>query len=279
MFREIIGRVMICVLWASCIVYVDHVLDLHWPISSAIHGLVGVALGMLLVFRTNSSYERWWEGRKLWGSIINESRNLGRLLKAHLGSDPALRDQTLCWTAAFASAAMHRLRGGIGLGAAAERLPPGEVARTLAAEHVPLAVAQRITGGLAAARQRGLISDYLMTAIDQNVQLLVDYLGGCERIHATPLPFAYMVHVRRVLILYAFALPPAFVDTYGWGTILATFVVSYVFFGIEEIGVEIEDPFGFDDNDLPLERFCTLIERDLLAHLPEPALAPLAEAG
>ena len=101
-------------------------------------------------------------------------------------------------------------------------------------------------------------------ALDQNVHLLTDHLGACERIHKTPLPFAYMVHLRRALILFCFTLPFALVGDFGWGTIPDTLLVAYVFFGIEEIGVEIEDPFGLDDNDLPLERLCATIERDRL---------------
>ena len=101
-------------------------------------------------------------------------------------------------------------------------------------------------------------------SLDQNVQLLIDYFGACERIHKTPLPFVYVVHLRRALVLYCFTLPFALVDHYGWWAIPATLLVAYTFFGIEEIGVEIENPFGQDDNDLPLERFCETIERDLL---------------
>ncbi|HEU4535955.1 MAG TPA: bestrophin family ion channel, partial [Polyangiaceae bacterium] len=111
--------------------------------------------------------------------------------------------------------------------------------------------------------------------LDQNVQLLIDYLGGCERIHKTPLPFAYMVHLRRALVLYFFTLPFAIVDQFKGLTILAIAVVSYVFFGIEEIGVEIEDPFGYDANDLPLEAICDTIRANVTALLP-PDDAPAA---
>jgi ion channel-forming bestrophin family protein len=99
--------------------------------------------------------------------------------------------------------------------------------------------------------------------LDQNVQLLIDYIGACERIHSTPLPYAYAVHLRRALILYCFTLPFALVARFGWDTIPATLFIAYVLFGIEEIGVEIEDPFGTDENDLPLETICNNIERNL----------------
>ena len=105
------------------------------------------------------------------------------------------------------------------------------------------------------------------------MHLLVDYLGACERIHRTPLPFAYVVHLRRALIVYCFTLPFALLAVFGWWTVLVTLILAYILYGIEEIGVEIEDPFAGDDNGLPLERYCARIEanlREILADVPEP---------
>ena len=113
------------------------------------------------------------------------------------------------------------------------------------------------------ARDRQLISDHVLTSIDLNINQLIDYIGACERIHRTPLPFAYMVHLRRALLIFCYTLPFALVQTFEWATVVVCFLVSYVFLGIEEIGVEIEDPFGCDANDLPLEQFCATVERGL----------------
>jgi putative membrane protein len=234
-------------------------------VPATVHGLVGVALGLLLVFRTNASYDRFWEGRKQWGGIVNETRNLARAARALLRDVPELRGAIVRWTIVWAFATMHRLRGTVGLGPVSLVLPADEVEAVLEAEHPPLAIATRISELIAEARRRGAVGEYGQLALDQNVQLLVDYMGACERIHKTPLPFAYVVHLRRALILYCYSLPFALVREFGWNTVLATFVVAYTFFGIEEIGVEIEDPFGTDDNDLPLERICGTIEANLLA--------------
>jgi putative membrane protein len=270
MLREIVGRVLACVVWSALVVWF-HKFKFAEPvvIPPTVHSLVGVALGLLLVFRTNSSYDRFWEGRRMWGAIVNESRNLARAARVFLKDDPALLGAVVHWTVAFAYAAMHGLRGRSDLGPVGALLPPREVEAAVGAQHTPLAVATRISRTLNEARARGLISDYIQVALDQNVQLLIDYLGACERICKTPLPFAYVVHLRRALILYGFTLPFALVQDFGWGTILATLLVAYVFFGIEEIGVEIEDPFGQDDNDLPLERICATIEQNLLALLDD----------
>lgn len=262
MLREIMFRVATCVTWSAVVVAFSKFI---WPIGmpSTVHSLVGVALGLLLVFRTNASYDRYWEGRRLWGSIINETRNLGRSATVLLRDEPELLGRVINWTAAFPYAAMYRLRDQKSLGPIAQRLPPAEVEAILAAANVPHALSVRLSATLLEARDRGMISDYLFAMLDQNVQLLIDYVGGCERIHRTPLPFVYMVHVRRALILYCFSLPFALVNDFGWTTILDTLFVAYIFFGIEEIGVEIEDPFGFDTNDLPLESFCEMIAVNL----------------
>ena len=262
MVREILGRVMACTLWSAVVVAIERYVR-PVGIPTSVHSLVSFALSLLLVFRTNASYDRFWEGRRLWGGIINETRNLARASRVFLKEDRVLFGALIRWTIAFAYAAMYRLRGEASIGPMAGVLPREEVESALRSPHVPLAVAGRISEVLSDARTRGLISDYVQIMLDQNVQQLIDYLGGCERIRRTPLPFAYMVHLRRALLLYCFTLPFALVRDFGWGTVLVTFMISYIFFGIEEIGVEIEDPFGCDVNDLPLEGMCETIETNL----------------
>jgi putative membrane protein len=262
--REIGGRVALCVAWSAGVVAVHkYVQPVGMP--SLLHTLMGLAMGMLLVFRTSSSYDRFWEGRKLWGGIVNETRNLIRGAAVHLKDDPALLARLTRWTAAFPWAAMHSLRGTDGLGPQAHELAADEAKDAIDAQHTAMAVAGVMTGCLREARDKGLVSDIVMAALDQNIQQLVDYLGGCERIRKTPMPFAYAVHLRRALVLYCFTLPFAMVETFGWTTVVDVLVLAYTFFGIEEIGVEIEGPFGHDDNDLPLEDICETIHKNLYA--------------
>ncbi len=268
--RQIFWRVMLFVAWSAVVVAI-HLYVRPVGVPSTVHTLIGVALGLLLVFRTNASYERFWEGRKLWGGIVNESRNLARAAAAFLSDRPALLRPIILWTAAFPYASMNSLRGVRGLGPVASQLPKDEVEEMLAAQHVPSAIARRVTTLLVKARTEGQLTDYAATYIDGNVQLLIDYIGACERIQKTPLPFAYVVHLRRALLLYCLTLPFALVESYGWSTTIDTLLIAYVLFGIEEIGVEIENPFGEDDNDLPLEQICASIEQNLLAVIEESA--------
>ncbi len=266
--KEILGRVTASFIWATVItllyLYGDHWLD-NLAIPETAHSLIGTSLGLLLVFRTNASYDRFWEGRKLWGGIVNETRNLARQATSWLAKDRDLANQTIHWTIAYAYGTMSRLRGGSQvLGPMQTQLPAAEVTATLSTDHVPLAVLCRITDLIRVARERDLIDSHQLQCLDQNVQSLTGYCGACERIRSTPLPFAYAVHLRRALMVYCFTLPFALVNRFGLVTIPVTLVVAYILFGIEEIGVEIEDPFGEDTNDLPLEKICETIEQNLL---------------
>jgi ion channel-forming bestrophin family protein len=266
LFKEIIGRVTLCMLWTVVVVMLHElkVVEPPWlEIPETAHSLVGGALALLLVFRTNASYDRFWEGRKLWGGIVNETRNLARQILVFFDGHPYQRRSFILWTIAFPYAAMHRLRGIASLGPIAPELPPSEVEHAIQSGHAPLAVTTKLATLLREAQQQGQLSDIQQMQIDQNLQQLVGYIGACERIHSTPLPYAYAVHLRRALILYCFTLPFALVARFGWDAVLATFLIAFILFGIEEIGVEIEDPFGTDENDLPLQSICEGIEKTL----------------
>jgi len=273
--REILARVSSCTTWALLVVLLDVLVRSQLPgwtiaIPETGHALIGVALGLLLVFRTNTSYDRFWEGRKLWGSITNECRNLVRAGSVLLQENPTLVRQLALWTTAFPYTAMYRLnRLPMRLGPAAQDLPHAEVDRVLRAEHVPLAVTLKLTRTLDEGNRTGLLSDFVQMTLDHNIQLLVDYIGACERIRNTLMPYAYVVHLRRALIVYCVTLPFALVRNFGWLTVLATLVVSYVMFGIEEIGVEIEDPFDEDANSLPLGTICGTIQGNVRGMMEE----------
>jgi putative membrane protein len=262
MLREITSRILACVLWATGITWFHFAVH-ECAIPGTAHMLVGPALALLLVFRTNASYDRFWEGRRMWGNIINESRNLARLASAVFAEDTAFRRRLMGWILCFPDAMRYHLRGQKNLGKFAASLPPQSADRAQASDHPPLAVALEISRHWIEARNSGLISDYLLVALDQNVQLLIDYMGSCERIHKTPLPFAYVVHLRRAILIYCFTVPFGLLKDFAWWTPVCTLLIAYLLVGIEEIGVEIEDPFGEDDNDLPLEVFCETIQRNI----------------
>ncbi len=261
MLTELFSRILVVTTIAAGVAAAHHY---GYPIDipATPHTLVGVALGLLLVFRTNASYDRFWEGRKLWGGIVNSTRNVVRGAAALFPRDKAYEELRL-WTRAFPYACMHLLRGT--KGPLPVGLTQGDEASAQVAQHPPLAVALRMSGALKDARDRGLITDIQQMHLDGIVAQLIDHIGACERIHKTPLPLAYVVHLRRALLIYCVTLPLVFVQAMHFWCIPACALIGFVLFGIEEIGVEIEDPFGRDANDLPLEDICASIDKTLQA--------------
>jgi putative membrane protein len=226
----------------------------HLAIPSGVHTLVGVALGLLLVFRTNASYDRFWEGRRLVGHIVNNARDLARQIASYLDqSPPAVRTRQGDLVIALYASIRRYLRGEKEWPELASRLSTEQLAALGAARCPPLLVARWLSDGLAAEARAGRLSEQRLIVLDNALQDMLDALGGCERILRTPVPFAYAHHIKGFLTIFCFTVPLALLPQMGWYTALAAAIVAYAMFGIDEIGVEIEDPFGYDANDLPLD--------------------------
>lgn len=231
------------------------------------HTLLGVAVGLLIVFRNNSSYDRYWEGRKLWGGIVNASRNLVRGAAAYVGEAKDLANLV----AAYALALKQHLRGNKDLAEVQPLVPPETFERAAAAANPPSVLAYYLSAWVHKHHAEGRIDAMLARSLEGSVCSLLDNQGGCERILKTPIPYAYAVHIKQLLMLYLITLPLVLVPVMSWGAILAVGVIAFGLLGIEEAGVEIEDPFGDDPNDLPVENICAVIARDTaaLAELPK----------
>lgn len=232
------------------------------PFKPLGHTLIGVALGLLIVFRNNCSYDRYWEGRKLWGSIVNTSRNLMRgavIAAANHGKELA------GLVSAYALALKQHLRSDKDLRELNEHVPPAVFDQTSAAGNPPATIAFHMSRWIAARQAEGQIDSVTAQGLEVQVRTLLDNQGGCERILRTPIPFAYAVHIKQLLFLYLLSLPFVLVGEMGWVAIPTTAAIAFGLLGIEEAGVEIEDPFGDDPNDLPIEAICATIGRDAKA--------------
>ena len=231
----------------------DAPLDALYLDSFAV-GSVGGCLFFLLVFRSNAAYERWWDGRKKWGMVINRTRDLARQAIAYMGDDAHV-DTMVRYTIAFAVAMKRHLRFERELNELLKKsvLTPEQLSEIQSAKHMPLLVCERLTETIHSAKVKGLISDIEAMAMDSNVTDFEDELGGCERILKTKMPFAYIVQLRAFLVLWLGALPFACLENLEWGTIPVALSIFYALCGLEMIGVEIENPFGHDFNDLPLD--------------------------
>jgi ion channel-forming bestrophin family protein len=226
----------------------------HLAIPSGVHALVGVALGLLLVFRTNASYDRFWEGRRLVGHIVNNARDLARQMASYLDqSPPAVRARQADLVVALYASIRRHLRAEKEWPELAGRLSAEQLAALAAARCPPLLVARWLSDGLATEARAGRLSEQRLIVLDAALQDILDALGGCERILRTPVPFAYAHHIKGFLTIFCFTVPLALLPQMGWYTAVAAAIVAYAMFGIDEIGVEIEDPFGYDANDLPLD--------------------------
>lgn len=231
-----------------------------------IHTLLAFVLSMLLVFRTNSAYDRWWEGRKLWGKLVNDCRNFA--IKMHTLLAPEDTENRLFFQRSIAYFP-HALTEHLSKTATAKALDVDYSAfESGILVHGPLEVTEQMTRRLIELRNQGKLTDEQLIFLDTQLTGFMDVSGGCERIKNTPIPFSYSSFVKKFIVLYVIALPIAYVITIGWLMIPLTVFVFYVLMSLEVIAEEIEDPFNGDENDLPIEKISQNIERHV-AHIFE----------
>ena len=221
------------------------------------HTVLGMAISMLIVFRTNSSANRYWEARSHWGAMINNSRNLVRIAAIHAGAAHDLARLV----AAYVIAVKQNLRGDRDLGELHGLVTGRLFEQATAAGNPPTTIAAAISEWIYHRLVEKRIDPITAMRLEQLVDQLVDAQGGCEKIQATPLPFVYAALIKQLILVYLISLPFVFVRM-GWAGPLVMAVVSLGMFGIEEAGVEIENPFAYALNDLPLDRLCAIIQRD-----------------
>jgi putative membrane protein len=245
-----------------------------WPglfarMSPTPFALFGIALSIFLSFRNNACFERWWEARRIWGQIIYETRALAR----QTGDlEAPFRERLLRDACGFAHALAASLRDGDSATAAgpwtAAKLNGPNTCDAI------LADAGKACLELAAA---GRIDGWRYQVLEERLSALSAAQAGCERIKTTPIPFAYSLLLNRTAYLFCLLLPFSIAGTFGYWTALIVAVISYTFFGLDEVGNELEDPFGLDPNDLPLDALVRTIEREVLASLGADELPPALE--
>ena len=251
----------------------------HWiPDSFPYYGiatftLLGIALSLFLGFRNNASYQRWWEARMLWGQLVYDARSLTRQVLSFIDDDNEHGRETqrtmVYLTIAFAHAVRHRLRG----------TPPwADIDPFVASIHhdgmrqaknVPDHIMRLMGKHLGDIRRQGLLSEQVIQNMDERLTSMTIVLAACERIHNTPLPFAYMLLVHRTTYLYCIMLPFGLVASLGWATPLVCAVIAYTFFGLDALSEELEEPFGLAANQLPLTALSRTIEINLREALGE----------
>jgi putative membrane protein len=282
-------RVLFVTVVAGVITLVDLLSEHHFhaDLTPLPFQLIAVALGIFLGFRNNASYDRFWEGRKLWGAMVNTSRTFTRQVLTLIGplpEAPRARDTSTAYRGAVAGAAndegelaafrtemvrrmaayVHcvrlHLRDEEPFAELLRFLPESEVEALRPESNRPAALLQTMGNRIRHAYDRGWIHPQHLPALDASLTALCDIQGGCERIKTTPIPFSYTALIHRIVALYCFALPFGLVATIGAYTPVVVAIISYAFFGLDAVGDELEEPFGTDENDLPLTAISTMIE-------------------
>lgn len=238
--------------------------------------LIGLPLAIFLGFRNNSAYDRYWEGRKLWGEVLLRCRNLARQCLSLIGpasvDQPGMADirtRMIHRAIAFAHALRHHLRDSDANAELQPLLEEDEWRGLAKASNKPHFLMDRMGEDLRRCMNEGRIDSCQVNAIDATFSAMVAAAASCERIRSTPIPFSYTLLLHRTAYLYCFLLPFGLVDSIGFMTPFVVAIVAYTFFGLDALGDEIEEPFGVSANDLPLDAICRAIEINLRESLGE----------
>ena len=249
--------------------------------------LIGLPIAIFLGFRNNSAYDRFWEGRKLWGELVLRSRNLARQCTGLIqGDGPALarngledlRVRMVLRAIAFCCSLRDQLRHHPLDPRLSRFLAAQEFERLKGARNKPDYLMRQMGRDLGQSVKDGRIDPCLAAGIDATLSAMTAASAACERIKNTPIPFSYTVLLHRTAYLYCFLLPFGLVDTIGFMTPVVVAIVAYTFFGLDALGDELEEPFGMEPNDLPLDAICRAIEIDLRSALDDEDIPPPLEA-
>lgn len=223
------------------------------------HGLMGFAISMLLVFRTNTAYDRWWEARRQWGQLVNVSRNVAIKIGAILPpEDQQTRADFARFLGAFSQALVAHLRSEKTRLALDATLHP-ELEDLHPDMHVPAKIAALMHQRVHRAYKAGAMTGDQLIGLATDLTAFMDICGACERIKNTPIPYSYSSFLKKFIVIYSMTLPFGFVFTLGYIAIPVVMFIFYVLASLELIAEEIEEPFGMDTNDLPLDRMSEMI--------------------
>lgn len=260
-FRKLLPLIIVLSLYAWLITWLEVEI---WKLSetshvknlSLIHSSLGMVISLLLVFRTNTAYERWWEGRKIWGGLVNSSRNLALKIKALV---PEESGYFAVMIPNFAYALKNHLRR-VHL---EEELEPanGFSTESKTDVHLPNHIAGQILNYSASLERSGKLKPEHLLMLHPELTNFTDATGACERIRNTPIPYSYSVFLKKFMFMYVMTLPFGFVFSLGYFTIPVVAMIFYVLASLELIAEEIEDPFGVDANDLPTDEIAAGIRK------------------
>ncbi|WP_257468837.1 bestrophin family protein [Chryseobacterium sp. D764] len=263
--KKIVVQLSIITLFSLAIyIFKGRIFDYKVHLNPTIFTLIGLALAIFMGFCNSASYDRFWEGRKLWGLLVIETRSLTRQILSLLNdSSPEAKEEKekiIKLISAFSWSLNFQLRDKSGTEHLERLLSPEQLEEVKDKKFIPSIILGFIADWLNEQNKKGNIDTIVMTAMDHQLNQFSNISGGCERIYNTPLPFAYSVLLHRTVYLYCFWLPFGLVDSLGWMMPMIVLLISYTFIALDAIIQEIGEPFGEEENDLALNSICRTIE-------------------
>lgn len=260
--RKLIYVLLIYGIYTTAIVYVElHYTELKSTI--AIHSLIGFVLGLLLVFRTNTAYDRWWEGRKLLGALVNTSRNLALKINTFLPANEKAKRKLFSQLISNYCFSMKNHLRDKKIVSELELTAELSEKELLSSNHHPNLIAQKIFNQTKSMYDQKNITDNIYLTIDDQVKQYTDIIGGCERIKKTPIPYSYNIFIKKFIFIYTMTLPLGLATTFEYWAIPISLFILYILASLELLAEEIEDPFGEDTNDLPVNDICVTIKKNV----------------
>jgi len=265
-FRELMPLILLNAVYAGIVAYFElEILKIdknsHLVNLTMLHTLLGLVISLLLVFRTNTAYERWWEGRKMWGSLVNSSRNMAIKLNGLLPREEKKeRDYFKTMIPDYSIALKNHLRG---KHETEEWETPTEDEALHQGHHIPNKFSAALMNRLNQLVKKGTLSENSLLLLNPEIQNFADVCGACERIKNTPIPFSYSVFLKKFIFFYVMTLPFSYAYSLGYFVIAVVPFFFYVLASLELIAEEIEDPFGTDSNDLPVDEICRGIRKSV----------------
>lgn len=255
--RKILLYAVIAGVYTGFLDYLENnVLHVDFKPPSVVFTLMGTVLGLLLVFRTNTAYDRWWSGRILLSDLMNSNRAMAIKLNAYLlQSDIVNRNFFAKMMSNHAFAMKENLRSGVRWDEI-EEVDPEILKRLKKSYHVPNEILTIVNERITEIYRAGKFADPEVLELTKHTDNASNVNGSCERIRTSPVPFSYNVHLKKFMIFFAIICPFGFIHELNHWSILIVMLVVYALAGLDAIGEEIEDPFGQDENDLPIDKIC-----------------------
>jgi ion channel-forming bestrophin family protein len=260
--------VLVVGMYTGLLIFLERqVLHVDFKPPSTIYSLLGIVLGLLLVFRTNTAYDRWWEGRKLLSTLGTNAKNLSIKLNAILPkTDIVNRLFFAKMIANHAFAMKENLRDGV-IFEELQETDPEMMATLKESYHIPNQITAMLAERIFLLYREGKIKDPELLDLAKYTDVATEVVSGCERIRTTPVPFSYAIHLKKFIFFFTMILPFGFIHDLGYWAILVIMLIFYALVGLEAIGEEIEDPFGQDENDLPIDFICKQTQKSVNAIL------------